>query len=452
MTEMLDAALGYFREGWLPLPVRFRGKKPILTEWSQYRPDENEVRLQFGNGHSVNMGILLGEPSGGLVDIDLDWPEAEELAYEFLPDTNRVFGRTSCPASHHWYCCTPPLATKRYQDPTAKAKDDAKAMIVEIRSTGAQTVTPPSTHTSGELIRWCKTGELGQVTPDEIRGCVSRLAACALVARHWPAEGARHDTSLALSGLLLRAGWSQDDTSHFLTRAAMAAEDEEWGDRAKDVETTVQRLKTGEKATGGPTLEELLGEKVVAGIVDWLQIRRDTQPTSVATPQWGELQPLPTGDVEVPPLLADILPRAFAPWIQDIADRTQVPLEFVAVPALVAVGAVVGRTIGIFPKRHDDWLVIPNLWGAVVARPGLLKSPAQAEGLRPLNSLAAAAAERENEGAAERAGKAEEIQARRKVLKRGLENAINLLSAGRAVIFSGFCKATRPAGISNVAA
>ena len=71
----------------------------------------------------------------------------------------------------------------------------------------------------------------------------------------------------------------------------------------------------------------------------------------------------------------------------------QVPLEMVAVPNLVALSSVVGRQLGIRPKKKDNWLVVPNLWGAVVARPGLLKSPAQDSGLRQVEILAAEATE-----------------------------------------------------------
>ena len=56
-------------------------------------------------------------------------------------------------------------------------------------------------------------------------------------------------------------------------------------------------------------------------------------------------------------------------------------------------GAVIGRQCGIFPKQHDDWLVIPNLWGAIVGRPGLMKSPALTQALKPLERLAVQAME-----------------------------------------------------------
>ena len=70
----------------------------------------------------------------------------------------------------------------------------------------------------------------------------------------------------------------------------------------------------------------------------------------------------------------------------------QCPIEFLAVGALVAAGSVVGNRIGVQPKRLDTgWIEVPNLWGAVVGRPGVMKSPALAQVLSPLRRLEAAA-------------------------------------------------------------
>ena len=55
----------------------------------------------------------------------------------------------------------------------------------------------------------------------------------------------------------------------------------------------------------------------------------------------------------------------------------------------LALSAIVGRKVGIRPKRHDDWLVVPNLWGAVIGRPGYLHGGAIA-GLLALVVLAGA--------------------------------------------------------------
>jgi len=95
----------------------------------------------------------------------------------------------------------------------------------------------------------------------------------------------------------------------------------------------------------------------------------------VAT-DWPEPSPLPSALPPVQPFTIGLLPEVFRPWIEDAADRMQYPLDFSAAGAMVSEAAVVGRQIGIRPKRHDDWLVVPNLWGAAVGRPSVLKSPA----------------------------------------------------------------------------
>ncbi len=107
---------------------------------------------------------------------------------------------------------------------------------------------------------------------------------------------------------------------------------------------------------------------------------------------WPAPRPLPALEVEPPPLPGDLLPSALRPWLEDAAERISVPLEFVAMPGLVSLGAIVGRGCGIRPKRMDDWTVVPNLWGAIVSGPGRMKSAAASEGTRLARRLAANAA------------------------------------------------------------
>src|SRR6266849_5697849 len=70
----------------------------------------------------------------------------------------------------------------------------------------------------------------------------------------------------------------------------------------------------------------------------------------VAAP-WPALQPIPSGLPPVPAFDGRLLPRALAPWVADIAERAQCPPDFVAVGALVAAAAVIGRQVAIRPKR-----------------------------------------------------------------------------------------------------
>ncbi len=51
---------------------------------------------------------------------------------------------------------------------------------------------------------------------------------------------------------------------------------------------------------------------------------------------------------------------------------------------MVALGSILGRKICIKPQQKTDWMVTPNLWGAIIGPPGSLKSPAMSEVLKPL--------------------------------------------------------------------
>lgn len=106
---------------------------------------------------------------------------------------------------------------------------------------------------------------------------------------------------------------------------------------------------------------------------------------------WPEPHPLPVALPDVQPFNFACLPDTLRPWLADIADRMQCPPDYPAVGAVVALGSLIGRKVGIRPKRHDDWIVVSNLWGMVVGRPGLLKTPAVEQGTAPLNRLVAQA-------------------------------------------------------------
>lgn len=99
-------------------------------------------------------------------------------------------------------------------------------------------------------------------------------------------------------------------------------------------------------------------------------------------------KPLPEMSVAALPLDAELIPEPLRDWIVDIADRMQCPVDYPACAAIVAAAAVVGNKVAIRPKINDSWLVVPNLFGAVVGLPGSMKSPAVNEALRPIYEIA----------------------------------------------------------------
>ncbi len=259
----LELAAGYCARGWRPIPIPRGAKAPTLKGWEKLRLGTEELNAYF-NGQPLNIGVLLGEASGGLVDVDLDCAETVALASTFLPATACRFGRASRRESH-WLYLAPPIETEPFKDVNGN-------MLVEVRSSGVQTVFPGSAHPSGELIEFSVDGQPTAVTAAELRAAVVRLAVAAILARHWPASGSRHETALAAAGFLLRAGLDEASAVMIISAAARTAGDSEWRDRTRAVRDTAADLAAGQPVTGGRRLADQLtdGEKVVAQLRKWL--------------------------------------------------------------------------------------------------------------------------------------------------------------------------------------
>jgi hypothetical protein len=96
-----------------------------------------------------------------------------------------------------------------------------------------------------------------------------------------------------------------------------------------------------------------------------------------ATPE-PLLQPMPA----VPQLAPNMLPKVLSDVVFDEAERMSCPPDYIAASLVVALGAVVGASAAVRPKRNDRWIVMANLWGAVIGLPGSKKSAAINAGLK----------------------------------------------------------------------
>src|SRR6056297_2272034 len=163
----------YRQRGWYCVPLRPRSKSPARRDWTSLRLQPDVFPS------NSNVGIILGEPSGWLVDIDLDCPEAIELAESYLPHTPAITGRPSSPKSHRWYIATG-ATTQKHTDP------NDGSMIVELRSTGGQTVVGPSIHPDGEPYD-VLNAEPAAVPAPMLAACVIALADAVIVKRGVPA-------------------------------------------------------------------------------------------------------------------------------------------------------------------------------------------------------------------------------------------------------------------------
>ena len=402
VPPMLGAALDLIPRGINPVAVAYpsetsRGKNPIAEGWQNLVITTETAPQYFANG-LTNLGGMMGVLSNGLTDVDCDCPQAIKAAPYLLPPTDMLFGRPSSPGAHWLYitnlASTVDKAAIAYDDPVAK-RERRQCRIVELRigggGKGAQTVFPPSKHESGEFVTWEKSGNPAVVDGDSLQRRVAALAACALIARYWPGQGVRQDAALALGGVLSRAGKSPQAIRLMVEAVAKAANDEEWKSRVEAALTSDKNVDD-KKVFGLPKLKECIGAEIASTAAEWLgycepSSGRATASSSFNPDEWPEPTPLPSGLSPVPAMDPLMLPDSLVPWLQDISDRMQVPLDFVGVPAMTAIGSVVGSKIGIRPRQMDDWTEVVTFWAMLVARPGFMKTPAVSAIMGPLRYL-----------------------------------------------------------------
>lgn len=346
-NKVLCAARRYLRWGWQVVPIPHREKAPRLKEWQKLRLEESDLHHYFHDGDCV--GVLLGKPSKRLTDTDLDCLEAIFLAPNFLPETGRIFGHKSKPDSHYLYYSKSTLEPEKFADVDGTT-------LVEIRSTGQQTVLPPSIHPSGERIRWRSKHRPARVKASRLRNAVKRLAAATLLARHWPKRGSRNEAALALAGMLLRAEWEDNEAAEFVQLIAQAADDEEWRDRKNAALGTRKRLDKKADATGRPKLAELLGADVVERACDWLGISRAevaTHRTARKRVPWPE------------PLSQKAFYGLAGDAVRMIAPESEADPAALLVQILIAFGSAVGRGphFEVEAAKHGT-----NLFGLIVGR------------------------------------------------------------------------------------
>ena len=106
-----------------------------------------------------------------------------------------------------------------------------------------------------------------------------------------------------------------------------------------------------------------------------------------AAPPARAPRPLPDPLPRVQAFDSAMLPDSLRGWCVDAAEGLGVPLDFLAVPAIVACAAAIGRSVAVRPKLQDRWIERAILWGAVIGRPSAGKSPALAPARRMLARL-----------------------------------------------------------------
>ncbi len=245
--------------GFAPVPIPHKQKSPIIRSWSKYKMTIENVDKDFPVNKDMNVGVLNGKPSGNIIDVDIDHPTALDFVDMFLPETGMIFGRKSNPGSHRIYRCDDLPKSQKF-----KSSDGC---IIEIRSTGTQTVFPPSTHPSGEIITFDTDGDPTPIDKNILEQACRIITVGTIMVENYPEEGMRNDFAMVLSNIALRL-LDNDirQAERFVRRVAELAQDEEVNSRVNVVKHTAQRMKNGEPVVGIPTLEEMTEPSVANDI------------------------------------------------------------------------------------------------------------------------------------------------------------------------------------------
>jgi hypothetical protein len=209
----------------------------------------------------------------------------------------------------------------------------------------------------------------------------------------WTAIGHALRTLPDDAGWPVFAEWSSTAADEF--RSSPEKLRDEWEGFAPD-RTGYKSVFTKAQATGwvNPKKRDDLFTQEAVFEQDSLFEEEPAKKSSDA-PKCGERIPLGDTLRPVKPFDYTMLPDGMEPWIRDSAELMQCPPDLIAAPAMVAAAALIGRKVQIYPKAKDStWRVVPNLWGANVARPSVMKSPAQALALAPMEPIIAEDAEK----------------------------------------------------------
>jgi Protein of unknown function (DUF3987)/Bifunctional DNA primase/polymerase, N-terminal/Primase C terminal 1 (PriCT-1) len=375
----LETALAYTARGWLLFPVwGVANGRCACGEPDCHRPGKHPIGKLAPNGRNsatkdpeiirewweripdANIGISTGAESG-LVVVDIDPRNGGKESLKKLerlgnfPITPTVFTGGD---GEHIYLQHP--GKGHY----IKSKSELGGFPgIDQKADGGYIVVPPSNHLSGNQYSW----KIGPDTPlAKIPNWLMALLfkdddepkhqSNGRVGDQIP-QGQRNQTLTSLAGTMRRRGMSLE-----AIEAALLAENKRCN----------------------PSLPESEVQNIARSVS-----RYPSQGEG-----WSDPREIPDHrKPPVPTLPEALLPSPLAPRLLDVAERMCLPLEMVAAPAIVSLSAVVGPSIGIYPKNRDNWIVIPNLWGALVARPGLMKSPVIKEAMRPLQRLATQAQE-----------------------------------------------------------
>ncbi len=313
-TDFLAQTAEYWlSKGVYTVPLRSRSKRPKGKDWPHLRLVEEDFRNGvFKPGD--NIGALWGEASDHATDIDLDLEEAVEVAPYILPETF-MYGRTNKEESHYIY--------RIVGAETHKWQVSELGTIIEIRSTGAQSVIPPSRHPDGGIYFSSNNDvDFVELTKLDMERYADEVAVAAVFTRFYPTQGSRHDYVHACTGALCHQEWQEDKIKRVMgaVLTVIQEDEDELDDRKGSVVNTIEKHHAGDRTKGFTTLQDWISMPVIAALRRWTESGKAEGKVVLAPPN---LKPSPgklvfdASLLEVPGLIGEASEWAYRQSYKD---------------------------------------------------------------------------------------------------------------------------------------
>lgn len=435
-----ESAQAYAGMGWGVFPL-VRGEKRPATHngFKSASVDAGDIERWWGRGQRQNLAIATGN---GLLVVDVDvksgidgFASLKKLEAELgtLPDT--LTATTPSGGKHLFFRYLPELSVP-CRNPFVEA--------VDVKSDGGYVAAYPSQTATGSY-QWENRLPIAEL-PEKWLNRLRRHTH-----QQQPAQGTRkRDYSSPDKRKLLRelqdalqvldAAPYQDWIKVGMALHSLGDDGfslwDTWSQSAKNYDAGAVHSKWASFDDSNIQPQSIFFMAQAAGWVNPAKGRKPTQPVPTAQPkppqqkhdeQARSSAPLPLPD-ELPPVEsfdAAWLPDVLSDYVQDIAERMSAPPDFIAIPLLLSVSAVIGRKIAIRPQANTDWTETPNTWGMIIGRPGVMKSPSIGAALRPLKRLIAKANRIHGEAAREFEAEATVAKLRKEAAKKAVQKTLN---------------------------
>ena len=386
-ATLVDAAIEYARMGWQVFPCHPTGHQPLdggkdvqgRGGFYLATTDEERIQVWWTRWPDAAIGLRTGEGSG-VFAVDIDPRHGGDVSLEHLEAEHgelpeSVESQTGGGGRH---------VLLNWPGQSVGCSTGQIGPGIDVKGDGGYIILPPSDHASERQYCWLIGQQLGSReiadAPDWLLGMIGEP--------HAPASAA---PTTATVGDEIPEGYRNR------TLASQAGHMRQIGMATEEISPALHAINVGRCR---PPLDTSEVERIAVSIG-----RYDPDTSRQAQAEhwperylgdgttWPEPQPIPDDLPVVKAFDPVLLPATLRPWVVDIAERMQCPIEFPAASAMVALAGMVGRRAAIRPMQRDDWTEYPNLWGMLIGRPSLMKSPPMKQVLMPIRRLTEAARE-----------------------------------------------------------